>query len=411
MTEAERLGVEGRWRPPTETERGALGLTDANGSYVSPDAHPARARCHYCRCRPGERVWCVYCNHGVGPGCCLWTDLPRAEDYRRGICVRCQPNGGEQQPVAQTETTRPTTTTTTTVSTGTQTESSLGALGIWRWKCPFAVWVLLCAFVFMMTGRGDRCSVPERRLEAVSQPERWDRGSESLGCLRVMSRSEHFGETLPRTSGDLKEEASTMPEQHGWAFSFADSLLWSSETPLRSRLGTNLSLDFSLQASATAQLPGQILTQSDRGMTAEPGAGAQRREGVRHRVLRYLGFYNNEYTDAIHEPPEEAPARGSPQYETRGAGVNGTWIDMDADRANLNRPRDHRDSPRCPVRETKGRVTVDRHDMVTARGTQRRFRDHAGRGFLTLDFHCWWCGEQKTGDSWHCPYHQTDYCQ
>ena len=76
-------------RPLTEAERGALGLTDATGSYVSPDAH--RGRCQICRRRPGNRVWCVYCQRGVGPGCCLLCEFPRTDRYRRGICVQCLP--------------------------------------------------------------------------------------------------------------------------------------------------------------------------------------------------------------------------------------------------------------------------------------------------------------------------------
>ena len=86
-TEAIRLG-----RPLTEAERGALGLTDATGSYSSPDAH--RGKCQICGGRPGQRVWCVYCQRGVGPGCCLLCEFPRTDRYRRGMCTQCLPNGG-----------------------------------------------------------------------------------------------------------------------------------------------------------------------------------------------------------------------------------------------------------------------------------------------------------------------------
>ena len=37
--------IQDRGRPPTEAERGMLGLTSANGSYVAPDAHPRCQRC------------------------------------------------------------------------------------------------------------------------------------------------------------------------------------------------------------------------------------------------------------------------------------------------------------------------------------------------------------------------------
>ena len=86
-TQAVRLG-----RPLTEAERGALGLTDATGSYASPDAH--RGRCQICGRSPRNRVWCVYCQRGVGPGCCLLCEFPRTDRYRRGVCITCLPIGG-----------------------------------------------------------------------------------------------------------------------------------------------------------------------------------------------------------------------------------------------------------------------------------------------------------------------------
>ena len=54
---------------------------------------------------------------------------------------------------------------------------------------------------------------------------------------------------------------------------------------------------------------------------------------------------------------------------------------------------------------------ADVHVMVTARECARRYRTLGGRGQPTTKFHCWRCGIMKTGDSWHCTYHQTDYCQ
>ena len=79
-------------RPMTDAERGAVGLSDTTGSYISPDAH--RGRCQICGRRPGSRVWCVYCRRGVGPGCCLLCEFPRTDRRRRGMCVQCLPTGG-----------------------------------------------------------------------------------------------------------------------------------------------------------------------------------------------------------------------------------------------------------------------------------------------------------------------------
>ena len=51
-----------------------------------------RPRCFYCRRRPGERVWCVYCDKGVGPGCCLLVEFQGvSRRHRYGICVHCLP--------------------------------------------------------------------------------------------------------------------------------------------------------------------------------------------------------------------------------------------------------------------------------------------------------------------------------
>ena len=47
--ETDRIG-----RPMTEAERGALGLSNVTGSYISPDAH--RGRSQICGRRPGCRV-------------------------------------------------------------------------------------------------------------------------------------------------------------------------------------------------------------------------------------------------------------------------------------------------------------------------------------------------------------------
>ena len=77
-------------RPLTDAERDCLGFTAASSSYVSPDAH--RPRCFYCRRRPGERVWCVYCDKGVGPGCCLLVEFQGvSRRHRYGMCVHCIP--------------------------------------------------------------------------------------------------------------------------------------------------------------------------------------------------------------------------------------------------------------------------------------------------------------------------------
>ena len=48
--------------------------------------------------------------------------------------------------------------------------------------------------------------------------------------------------------------------------------------------------------------------------------------------------------------------------------------------------------------------------MVTVRDTQRRYREEAGKGYLTRSFHCWDCATMCEGDSWHCPLHQVDFC-
>ena len=51
-----------------------------------------RPRCFYCCRRPGERVWCVYCDKGVGPGCCLLVEFHGvSRRHRYGICVHCLP--------------------------------------------------------------------------------------------------------------------------------------------------------------------------------------------------------------------------------------------------------------------------------------------------------------------------------
>ena len=85
--ETDRIG-----RPMTEAERGAVGLSDTTGSYISPDAH--RGRCQICGRRPGSRVWCAYCRRGVSPGCCLLCEFPRTDRRRRGWCILCLPTGG-----------------------------------------------------------------------------------------------------------------------------------------------------------------------------------------------------------------------------------------------------------------------------------------------------------------------------
>ena len=54
---------------------------------------------------------------------------------------------------------------------------------------------------------------------------------------------------------------------------------------------------------------------------------------------------------------------------------------------------------------------ADKHAMYAVRECSRRYHSDDGTGPLTIAFHCWWCGELHTGDSWHCPDHQTDVCQ
>ena len=49
--------------------------------------------------------------------------------------------------------------------------------------------------------------------------------------------------------------------------------------------------------------------------------------------------------------------------------------------------------------------------MYSARECARRYRLEGGRGDLTIMFHGWACGQLRSGDSWHCPDHQTDICQ
>ena len=49
--------------------------------------------------------------------------------------------------------------------------------------------------------------------------------------------------------------------------------------------------------------------------------------------------------------------------------------------------------------------------MYSARECARRYLSNGGMGPLTTSFHCWRCGDTKAGDSWHCPVHQTDFCQ
>ena len=54
---------------------------------------------------------------------------------------------------------------------------------------------------------------------------------------------------------------------------------------------------------------------------------------------------------------------------------------------------------------------ADVHLMYTVRECARRYRGGGGRTLPTTEFHCWKCGQRKRGDSWHCIYHQADYCQ
>ena len=64
----------------------------------------------------------------------------------------------------------------------------------------------------------------------------------------------------------------------------------------------------------------------------------------------------------------------------------------------------------CPAWQDSNGYWIDEHLMVTARDTQRRYRDNGGEGYRTLSFSCWDCAEIHEGDSWHCPVHQIDFC-
>ena len=56
-------------------------------------ARGCRRRCQICRRRPGERVLCMMgCGKKVGPGCCLFAELPHRfgpNNQRAGCCVAC----------------------------------------------------------------------------------------------------------------------------------------------------------------------------------------------------------------------------------------------------------------------------------------------------------------------------------
>ena len=61
----------------------------------------ARRRCQICHRRPGERVLCVMgCGKMVGPGCCLFAELPHRVDpnnQRAGCCVKCRDSFNQNQ--------------------------------------------------------------------------------------------------------------------------------------------------------------------------------------------------------------------------------------------------------------------------------------------------------------------------
>ena len=95
---------------------------------------------------------------------------------------------------------------------------------------------------------------------------------------------------------------------------------------------------------------------------------------------------------------------------------------VEGDVANLNYDAGSKASdglPLCPC-ITRFRRGVDveppgpdteRHAMYTARECSRRYFSDGGIRVQTTSYHCWRCGHMKIGDSWHCPVHQTDFCQ
>ena len=50
---------------------------------------------HGCSHRPGEKVYCISCGCGVGPGCCLTEEYDKHPDgWRRGLCHVCYSTAG-----------------------------------------------------------------------------------------------------------------------------------------------------------------------------------------------------------------------------------------------------------------------------------------------------------------------------